>query len=244
MSESLSPFRKWRHRIWGFNIFNRREWLAQRAARLPRGSRVLDVGAGIGQYRPLFAHCRYETQDFGQEPATIGTYTPLDYQSDITAIPVADGSFDAVVCTEVLEHVPHPVEALKEMARILRPGGHLFLTAPLGSNLHQEPYHFYGGYTPHWYRRFLPENGFEIESMEANEGFFSFFGQEAQRFVLILRGPEVKRVPLPARVMARLIAFLMVPFAYALPLVGAWLDSLHLESITTIGYHVVARRRV
>jgi SAM-dependent methyltransferase len=237
-----SRFRQWRHRVWGFNIFNRREWLAQQAAKLPRGARVLDVGAGIGQYRALFTHCDYKTQDFGQEPATIGQYTPLDYESDITAIPVPDASFDAVVCTEVLEHVPHPIEAVKEMARILRPGGHLFLTAPLGSNLHQQPYHFYGGYTPHWYRKFLPESGLEIESLEANEGFFSFFGQEAQRFVQILRAPDVKRAPFFGRPLAWIIALLMIPFAYGLPLVGHWLDRLRIESITTIGYHVVARR--
>lgn len=72
-----------------------------------------------------------------------------------------DASFDVVLCTEVLEHEPEPIRAVHEFARIVRPGGKLLLTAPLGSGLHQDPFHFYGGYTPYWYRRFLTEAGFD-----------------------------------------------------------------------------------
>ena len=239
----LNRIRRWRHRVWGFNIFNRREWVAQQAALLPPGTRVLDIGAGVGQYRELFGHCDYKTHDFGQEPATVGKYTPLDYQSDITAIPVPDAEFDALICTEVLEHVPYPIEALKEMARIVKPGGRVLLTAPLASYLHQEPYHFYGGYTPYWYRRFLPETGFDVESIVANQGFFSLFGQETQRFVLLLRSPEAKRAPLATSMLLAMLALLMTPFAHLLPLVGNWLDRLALETMATAGYHVVGIRR-
>lgn len=43
--------------------------------------------------------------------------------------------------------VPYPVAAIQEMARILKPGGRLLVTAPLASYLHQEPFHYYDGYT-------------------------------------------------------------------------------------------------
>lgn len=239
----LEKTRRWRHSVWGYNIFNRREWVAEQAARLAAGAKVLDVGAGVGQYRPLFAHCDYKTQDFGQEPATVGKYTSLDYECDIIAIPVPDATFDAVLCTEVLEHVPEPLEAVAEMGRILKPGGVMLLTAPLGSILHQEPYHYYGGYTPYWYRRVLTQEGFEVESIEANQGFFSLFGQEAQRYVLILRSPEAKRTPLLMRLKLWLLSLLMLPLAHLLPLLGNWLDGLKLESAATVGYHVVARKK-
>ena len=49
-----------------FNIRTRDKWVADRAASVEPGSRILDVGAGTGPYRSLFAHCRYETQDFGR----------------------------------------------------------------------------------------------------------------------------------------------------------------------------------
>lgn len=155
--------------VHGFNADARDEWVADRARSVVAGSRVLDVGAGTAPYRNLFAHCRYETQDFSryqgyQGPE--GQYGRIDYVSDITSIPVPDASFDVVLCTEVLEHVPRPIEALKEMVRVAKPGGRLLLTAPLGSGLHQEPYHFYGGYTDHWYRKFLTEFNCEIISIE------------------------------------------------------------------------------
>jgi ubiquinone/menaquinone biosynthesis C-methylase UbiE len=232
--------RAWRRRTWSFNTERRREWVARQAADTPRGARVLDVGAGIGQYRPLFAHCEYRAHDFGLETATAGHYTRLDYQSDIAAIPVPDRSFDVVLCTEVLEHVPEPIVALREMARILKPGGRLLITAPLGSHLHQEPYHFYGGYTPHWYQRFLPEAGCAVASIEPNRGFFSFFGQEAQRFSEYLHPRHTRRLG-PAR-SAPLTALwlLSLPASQLLPLIGSVLDRWDLEQIATVGYHVVA----
>ena len=81
-------------------------------------------------------------------------YGKIDYVSDIEKIPVKDNSFDIIICTEVLEHVPNPIGALKEMARILKKGGKLLITTPLGSHIHQDPYHFYGGFTPFFMRSF------------------------------------------------------------------------------------------
>jgi len=64
----------------------------------------------------------------------------VDVISDITSIPLPDASFDACLCTEVLEHLPHPIEALRELARLLRPGGRLILTAPFCSLTHFSPH--------------------------------------------------------------------------------------------------------
>ena len=75
----------------------------------------------------------------------------IDLASDITAIPAPDATIDVVMCTGVLEHVPDPVAVLRETVRLLRPGGRLLLIATLGSGLHQEPFHYYGGFTRHFY---------------------------------------------------------------------------------------------
>ena len=144
-------------RLMFFNLRCRDAWVKQQSGLIPPGSRVLDVGAGSCPYRVLFTHCDYRTHDFEQLKSEQlrghQGYGRVDYVSDICAIPVPDASFDIALCTEVLEHVPDPIRAVREFGRILKPGGTLLLTAPLGSGLHQEPFHFYGGYTPHWYRR-------------------------------------------------------------------------------------------
>jgi ubiquinone/menaquinone biosynthesis C-methylase UbiE len=239
MIESL---RKWYRRVYDFNYYNRDHWVATWATRIPNGHVVLDVGAGIGKYRSLFTHCDYRTQDFGRERDTVGKYTPLDYECDITAIPVPDGSFDVVLCTEVLEHVPEPIRAVGELARILKPGGTLLLTAPLGSFLHQEPFHFYGGYTPHWYRKFLREAGFSVRSIDPNQGFFCWFAQETWRLQELVRPRNTTRFGLGKRLGTTLVWIAMRPLAWVMPPIAYWLDGLGLDHTATVGYHVCAVR--
>ncbi len=225
---------------YNFNQIERDRWVTKQAGCISNGSSVLDVGAGSGRYRSLFDHCDYKAQDFGQEPGTIGKYTKLDYECDITTIPAPDDSFDVVLCTEVLEHVPKPIKVIHELSRILKPGGKLILTAPLASFLHQEPFHFYGGYTPYWYRRFLPEAGLDVINIEANRGFFSLFGQESRRFGALIAPHRTFRSGWywPLLTLLWLISF---PFCYFLfPLLGSFLDRLEFEKSATVGYHVIA----
>jgi SAM-dependent methyltransferase len=221
-----------------FNSRSRDQWVADRARSIAPDARVLDVGAGTAPYRDLFKHCQYETQDFAQYDGykgPEGQYAQIDYVSDIAEIPVADATFDAILCTEVLEHVPRPIEALREMTRITKPGGRLFLTAPLGSGLHQEPYHFYGGYTDHWYRKFLTEFDCEIVSIEPNHGFFAHLGQECarfswqfDRFKLELGGYE--------QAFVHMLGDLLPRYFYLL-------DKEILLREFTIGFHVEAKRK-
>jgi SAM-dependent methyltransferase len=225
-----------------FNQQCRDKWIASHAGKVPPGSRVLDVGAGDAPYRSLFSHCSYETHDFCQLPGCVGKYGQVDYVSDITSIPISSESVDLIVCTEVLEHVPEPIRAVQEMARILRLGGNMLLTAPLGSFLHQEPFHFYGGYTPHWYKRFLPESGLAILEIEPNRGFFSWFGQEARRYSALIdpRRTLHTRSLYPFLVSVWLIT---LPFCRLLfPMLGKLLDTLSIERIATVGYHVHAKK--
>lgn len=239
----------WFPAIFRFGDTERDRWVARNAELLPSGSRVLDVGAGPCRYRSLFAHCDYKTQDFMQhEGSTVGPladkgqwcYGQIDYVSDAMQIPVTDGYFDAVLCTEVLEHVPEPIRVVHELSRILRGGGRLFLTAPLGSGLHQEPHHYYGGYTPYWYLRFLDGAGFEQITVTANGGFFKHYGQESQRFSAWI---DPRRVP-RYRGLLTPIWFLTLPwFRLILPIACYYLDRLDSHQGFAVGYHVTAVKR-
>jgi len=164
------------------------KWVRNALSKIPAGSRLLDAGAGELRFKPDCGHLEYVAQDFGQyhgkgdEGLQTGNWDNdrLDIVSDITAIPVPDASFDAILCTEVLEHVPDAVAALSEFTRILRPGGFLLVTAPFASLTHFAPYHFCG-YNKYWYQHHLPRLGFQIEELEHNGSWFHFIAQELRR---------------------------------------------------------------
>ena len=139
------------------NATYRHTWVKDQLEKILPGMKILDVGCGGQPYKKYCNHFVYKAHDFAKLDASTqineGRYGLLDYISDISHIPERDCCFDVVLNTEVLEHVPNPIEAVKEMARLLRPGGKLILTAPLGSFMHQKPYHFYGGFSRFWYEK-------------------------------------------------------------------------------------------
>jgi SAM-dependent methyltransferase len=180
--------------IVGRSAIMRNDWIARVARELPSGARVLDAGAGECQYKHLFSHTRYYAQDFaaytgsaeGMQKET-WSYGHLDYVCDITAIPVPDCSFDAVICTEVLEHLPDPIGALRELVRVLIPGGSLILSAPLGAGLHQQPHHYFGGFTPWFYRHYFEEMGVVVEEITPLGGLLQHVAQEMHRVGVYLQ---------------------------------------------------------
>lgn len=169
------------------------KWVIEKLKSLPAGSKILDAGAGELRFKPYCNHLHYVSQDFGQYnghgdgvglQTNTWNNTKLDIVSDITQIPVDDESFDAILCTEVLEHVPNALAAIQEFYRILKPNGILFITAPFCSLTHFAPYHF-GGLNSYWYKHHLPEIGFAIVEISQNGSWFAFMAQELRRSRLV-----------------------------------------------------------
>jgi len=126
--------------------------------------------------------CQYEGKgdEKGLHPGKWDT-SNIDIICDITAIPEPDSSFDAILCSEVLEHIPEPEKALDEFTRLLKLGGILILTAPFASLVHMAPYHYITGFSRYWYEYHLPKRGFEIIELTPNGDWFDYVRQEILR---------------------------------------------------------------
>lgn len=128
-------------------------FVSESAVSLKKGSRILDAGAGPCPYKSKFIHCVYESTDFKDE------HKILDFVCTLDKIPKNDEIYDAILCTEVLEHVEKPQEVINELYRITKKGGKLFLTVPQEWMVHQKPYNFY----------YFTNYG--LESLAKNAGF-------------------------------------------------------------------------
>jgi SAM-dependent methyltransferase len=90
---------------------------ARRAHEAYGSYRLLDIGCGVKPYFPFFEPyvSEYVGVDVGNPDA--------DLEGTVEAIPVGDASFDVVLMTQVLEHCLDPVQAVREVHRVTRPGG-------------------------------------------------------------------------------------------------------------------------
>lgn len=178
------------------------------------GSRILDAGAGTVRYRHHFPDCDYVTQDLKEYKGLGGKfqYGNIDYISDINSIPIEDNSIDVVICTEVLEHIPQPDLAIKEFSRILKPGGRTYITAPLGSGIHQSPLHYYGGFSPSWYHHVFKKYGFGDIVLRPKKRFFALYSQQTQwAFIYLGKSRKfIHRVLRPVYFICRVVIPLLI----------------------------------
>lgn len=218
----------------------RQRWLRETLAGLPSGLRILDAGAGELRNKPLCAHLDYVSQDFGQyegrgNQAGLQTgawdTSRIDIVSDIADIPQPDASFDAILCSEVLEHLPSPELALAEFRRLLKPGGTLILTAPFASLVHFAPYHYATGFSRYWYEHRLPAHGFEVIELTPNGNWFTLFRQELVRWPSMAR--RARQWSLPLVYLATFFGLLCLALAR---------PAGKTEEIGCFGWHCVATR--
>jgi SAM-dependent methyltransferase len=203
--------------------------MREAAASLPQGAKVLDAGAGTAPYRELFAHCEYLTSDWSASvhPGA----READIVASLTELPVPDGSFQAVLNTQVLEHVADPREVAAELFRVLVPGGRLWLTVPLTWPLHEEPYDFWR-FTSHGLRHVLEETGFRVERLEPRGGYFN-------ALATMLAGAPYWTGPAPRRELTRRVLALALHHSAR---VVRRLDALDGQRSLTLGYACVAVR--
>ena len=169
--------------------------------------RLLDVGCGKMPYREFILKNSHVSHYVGLDLETALNYD-TEVKPDITwngkVMPFDSYSFDCAFATEVLEHCSEPEVVLKEVFRILKPGGIFFFTVPFLWNLHEVPYDEYR-YTPFSLKRHLINSGFTRIEMGATGGWHASMAQmlgmwikrsqmskNKRKFLSILSKPIIK----------------------------------------------------
>lgn len=179
----------------------RDEWVARKLQGLGErtpGARLLDVGAGLSRYRPAArdAGLDYRSHDFnsydpaGGQPGLQNDswdYAKHDFVCDILDIP-SDARSDIVLCTEVLEHVPDPRGAFAKLVELTEPGGHIVVTVPFLSLMHQAPYWFSSGLSPFWFQHWSEELGVDVLELSVQGDYADLMAQEWARVLRELPG--------------------------------------------------------
>ncbi|MEH6503185.1 MAG: class I SAM-dependent methyltransferase [Cycloclasticus sp.] len=225
------------------NEMVRKEWLHKTLSAIPKGFRLLDAGAGELANKKYCSHLTYVSQDFCQYEGSgdkrglqRGSWDTerVDIVCDITNISEGNESFDVILCSEVLEHLPNPVLALQEFRRLLKSGGTLILTAPFCSLTHFSPYHYSTGFNRYFYEYHLEKIGFEITEISTNGNYFDYLAQEIRRIPAIADSYSSMKLSRLERIAAKVLLGALSRFKK---------KDKGSEELLCFGYHVAAKKR-
>ncbi|REJ84673.1 MAG: SAM-dependent methyltransferase [Acidobacteria bacterium] len=155
-------------------------------------SPCLDAGSGRSPWKPLLLDMGHRVVSIDVEDRS----GDVDILTDVQDMPeVAESSMATVLCTQVLEHVPRPWQALREIHRVLRPGGHLVLSVPHLSVIHEAPHDYYR-YTRYGLAALCEEAGLEVEEIEESGGLVCFLSHGFSMLFLCTFGvlPGMRRL--------------------------------------------------
>jgi len=115
----------------------------------PDNALCISIGGGPRRTRPILVNIN------------VGPYPNVEVVADAHLLPYADNCVDAVYCEAVLEHLSDPVQAVREMYRVLKPGGYVFAATPFMQAYHGYPHH-YQNFTLTGHDHLFRRNGFTL----------------------------------------------------------------------------------
>ena len=136
---------------------------------------LIDIGCGTKPYKEMLSPFVKKHVGVDHE-ATFHDKSSIDLFGTAYEIPTENESFDAAICTAVLEHLEEPEHALRECCRVLKSGGVAIYSVPFIWHLHEEPRDFYR-YSKYGLKYLFEKTGFEVLEITPLSGFWVTFGQ-------------------------------------------------------------------
>ena len=191
--------------------------------------KFIDIGCGDSPYRSVIQPIvdKYSTLDIEARDSEV------DYLCNVESMDsVPDESFDSAMCINVLEHVPNPGVAAKEIARILKPNGVLIVFTPFLARIHEEPHDYYR-FTGYGLQHLFENAGFTCESLRGIGGVASFVTHQLSTLLVC----STWHIPVLKRVF-----FLINKWLLVLP--GSRLDTLfRIDKFIPMGFLAVYRKQ-
>jgi len=130
--------------------------------------RMLDVGCGLKPYESVFGPYVDEHVGYDYSPKSGFRGNRANVCGDAAALPFRDGSFDTVLCTEVLVDLPDPDRTISEFSRVLKPGGTLITTAAFVFPVHDRNDYF--RFSPDGLAVMMRRHGLAIDEIVGTTG--------------------------------------------------------------------------
>lgn len=105
---------------------------------VPDGVAIYNTEANGALHASLKSHPRYECSEYWGDRSEYGATVDGVRNEDLQALSFDNGSFDIVLSSDVLEHMPHPYQAHREIFRVLKPGGRHIFTVPYGEGMSRD----------------------------------------------------------------------------------------------------------
>lgn len=172
-------------------------WIAEGGGNKLAGKRILHFAPEKAVMRQMRGNSLYETADLAQPGVT--------HRVDITSVPLADARYDVVMANHVLEHIEDDRKALRELFRLLRPGGLALLSVPLNATrpqTYENPAvktsaERWAHFSAHDHRRYygldfadrLAEAGFKVETFRLSPEEEVRYGLLRDEWIYIARKP-------------------------------------------------------